>query len=88
MTELSINIDTWNKERELSFCPKHFVTTTTPLTDQAKLWVLEKLHGRYYVTEQQRNRFKVTSSLFDIYTAAYISFEDPQEAVFYELTWS
>lgn len=78
---LTINIDTWNKAREVSFCPKHFTPTNTPLTEEAKLWVLERLHGRYYVG---LNTFR--SSIFE--NIATIYFEDPQEAVLYELTWS
>ena len=78
---LKINIDTWNKVRELNFCPKHFVAATTPLTDEAKLWVLERLHGRYYIgLNSHRN------TIFDNIVKIY--FEDPQEATLYELTWS
>lgn len=85
MTDITINVDTWNKQRELPFCPKHFVTTNTPLTEQSKLWVLEKLHGRYHITGKRRNLFS-QQSIFD--DDVFISFEDPQEATFYELTWS
>jgi hypothetical protein len=78
---LSINIDTWNKTRELNYCPKHFVAATTSLTEESKLWVLERLHGRYYISLQHMRR-----SIFDNTVTIY--FEDPQEAVLYELTWS
>ncbi len=78
---LVINIDTWNKAREVSFCPKHFIPTSTPLNEEAKLWVLERLHGRYYIgLNAQRN------TIFEQVVTIY--FEDPQEAVLYELTWS
>jgi len=78
---LSINIDTWNKAREMSYCPKHFTAVIAPLTDEAKLWVLERLHGRYYIG-LQNNR----NTIFDMQAKIY--FEDPQEAMLYELTWS
>lgn len=78
---LSINIDTWNKAREIQYCPKHFTPTTTPLTNEAKLWVLERLHGRYYIALNN-----LRNSIFDNKITIY--FEDPQEAVLYELTWS
>jgi hypothetical protein len=78
---LAINIDTWNNAREVNYCPKHFTSTTAPLSEEAKLWVLERLHGRYYIG---LNSYRNT--IFD--TTATIYFEDPQEAVLYELTWS
>jgi hypothetical protein len=78
---LSINIDTWHKAREVEYCPKHFTATVAPLTDEAKLWVLERLHGRYYIGLQHHR-----NTIFD--NIAKIYFEDPQEAVLYELTWS
>lgn len=78
---MNINVDTWNKAREVSFCPKHFTATTTPLSDEAKLWVLERLHGRYHIgLNMQRN------TIFENIVKIY--FEDPQEATLYELTWS
>lgn len=81
MTDITINVETWNKARELPFCPKHFVLANTKLTDDRKLWVLERLHGRFYVSDE-------TTALFDEDCNVNIYFEDPQEAVFYELTWS
>lgn len=80
-----INIDTWNNKRELSFCPKHFVKATTPLTMNSKLWVLEKLHGRFYLETSDKIRFFGAPTLFE---DQVIYFEDPREAVFYELAWS
>jgi len=78
---MKINIDTWNKAREVSYCPKHFIPTSTPLTEEAKLWVLERLHGRYFIALNG-----LRTSIFDNHVIIY--FEDPQEAVLYELTWS
>jgi hypothetical protein len=78
---LTVNIDTWNKAREINYCPKHFVAATTTLTEESKLWVLERLHGRYYISLQNNRR-----SVFE--TNVTIYFEDPKEAVLYELTWS
>jgi hypothetical protein len=78
---LTINIDTWSKSREISYCPKHFVSTTTPLTEESKIWVLERLHGRYHIGLNY-----LRNNIFDSTLSIY--FEDPQEAVLYELTWS
>jgi len=77
---MNINLHTWFSERELDFCPKHFIKTSTPVTQESKLWVLEKLSGRFYVST-------FTHSLF-LDSEGIIYFEDPQEAVFYEIAWS
>jgi hypothetical protein len=69
-----INLNTWFIDRELIFCPNHFTDTKVALTSESKTWISEKLHGRYCLQPQR-------SSL------QYPSFEDPKEALFYELTW-
>lgn len=77
-----INLMTWYAERELDFCPKHFTKATTSLTDESKLWIYEKCVGRFFVDDMltPNNLFFVGDSV------PY--FEDPQEAVMYELVWS
>ena len=70
----NINLETWFTERELSVNPKHFTKTSTPLTPEAKAWILEMLHGRF----SKYNR-SISESC--------PTFEDPKEAVFYELKW-
>jgi hypothetical protein len=69
-----INLETWFTERELSVNPKHFTKTSTPLTFESKAWILEKLHGRFSTYSKSINE-------------PFPAFEDPKEAVFYELTW-
>jgi hypothetical protein len=72
-----INLDTWFSERELQISPMHFTKTQTPMTSESKIWILEKLHGRfsgYFSTEIA-------------FGSKCPTFEDPKEAVFYELTW-
>ena len=71
-----INIDTWFVDRELHPSPEHFVNVSAPLSDESKEWILEKLHGR----------FSTGMSLGGLFDDS-LSFEDPKEAVFYELTW-
>lgn len=73
-----INLYTWYQQRQLNYCPTHFVATTTPLTTESKMWILERLQGRFFVHQML--------SLRDIEGAPH--FEDPEEAVLYELTWS
>jgi len=72
-----INLHTWFIDRELDFKPDHFVTSKTPLTDESMLWITERLIGRYSL--QGDSKF--------MSVAVYPSFEDPKEAVFYELSW-
>lgn len=69
-----INIHTWFIDREVTPCPNHFTRTNTPLTLESKIWIQEKLFGRFYIN----------SELFSHHTP---SFEDPKDAIFYELTW-
>jgi len=71
-----INLDTWFTIREMQVSPKHFTKTNTPLTRESKIWILEKLHGRFSTVVMDKS---------DILKCP--SFEDPREAVFYELTW-
>lgn len=78
----NINLMTWYADRELDFCPKHFTKTNTILTDESKLWIYEKCVGRFYV-HQMTNQ----TNLF-FYGDSVPYFEDPQEAVMYELVWS
>jgi len=73
-----INFDTWFIERELNMTPPHFTLTSTPITNESRIWVLEKLRGR----------FAIKPSTFSSIGGPYqVAFEDPKEAVFYELTW-
>jgi hypothetical protein len=76
----NINLETWFTERELPINPKHFTKTSTPLTPEAKAWILERLHGRF-------SKYTKNSGSFGALAHVYPTFEDPKEAVFYELTW-
>jgi hypothetical protein len=69
-----INIHTWFIDREVTSCPAHFTRTNTALTLESKIWIQEKLFGRFYIN----------SELFSHDTP---SFEDPKDAIFYELTF-
>lgn len=76
-----INLFTWFTERQLTHCPTHFVATRTPLTDASREWIVDKLSGRYFI-----GQFISTDEVkFMTYCPL---FEDPQEAMLYELTWS
>ena len=70
-----INLYTWFMDREVNPCPEHFVKSKTELSDQSKIWIYEKLSGRFSLNG---------SGLF---MGQCPSFEDPKEAMMYELTW-
>ena len=78
----------WYAEREVSgHTPKHFVKTTTALTTESKLWILNTLKGRYSVAHSEIR----DGDAFDLLISTlygYPAFEDPKEAILYELTWS
>ena len=83
MIEYKLDPITWFTDREINYTPKHFVVTSHPCTPESKQWVLDKLSGRFSVTYPV-----VSSNILEILTPSCIAFEDPQEAVFYELKWS
>lgn len=70
-----INLYTWFMERKVTPCPNHFTKTSTSMTDESKLWIYERLAGR----------FSFDTSTF--FADSKPSFEDPKEAMMYELAW-
>lgn len=79
MNEYQIDVMSWFVDRFMSYTPKHFVIAKTPINNQSLLWIHTKLQGRFSYTPSESENFDS-----DIIPA----FEDPQEAIFYELTWS
>jgi hypothetical protein len=77
----------WFDARRVEFEPKHFVRAKTGITEESKKWIEKTLTGRYYIPMPTIYDFNV---LFDNNSSTTFapSFEDPSEAVFYELTWS
>lgn len=82
----TINITEWFSDRKLDFCPKHFIKSTIFLTPDSKRWIRERLIGRYafYTNSFNINRGWTSSSS----STECPAFEDPGEAVMFELTWS
>lgn len=72
-----INPIVWFSKRELGNIPRHFAKAQTPKTEESYIWVLTKLQGRFGVSSDE---------LFT--TSQYFFFEDPAEAMIYELRWS
>lgn len=71
-----INLHTWFMNRELDFVPSHFVKSKTSLTDESRMWILEKLTGRFAIIGNE-----------GFFGSLAPAFEDSKEALFYELTW-
>jgi hypothetical protein len=84
--EYTIDPVTWYSERELKFTPKHFTLTHTELKPESKLWILNKLKGRFSVIHNQVLDDSLNLFMMNFY--GYPAFEDPKEAVAYELVWS
>lgn len=83
--DYELDIIAWHTNRLLDYKPTHFVLAKTPVTSESINWIYAKLRGRFcYVGENNLNDEDPWSFLGEQYPA----FEDPQEAVFYELTWS
>jgi len=80
-----INLDTWNTNRLLTDqVPNHFTIVRTPSTKENMHWILEKMHGRFsMVVNVNPNQ----DDFLSYYQKTY-AFEDPKEAVQFELTWS
>lgn len=74
MTEYQIDPVVWFGKRELKFFPNHFVPTGTPLSEESRTWLYTKTFGRYCIQHFSGKD--------------YPAFENPAEAVLYELTWS
>lgn len=75
---MNINLHTWFANRKLQYLPIHFIKCNATLTDEGKFWVYETLTGRFYI--------EINHTLFNDENNIY--FEDPQEAVIYELKFS
>ena len=81
MEEINLNI--WFKDRELKTVPPHFIKGQTQLTQEGYFWAKSKLSGRFAVREDES---KIEDFLFE--TSQRIYFEEPHEAMIYELRWS
>lgn len=73
-----INLFTWFTDRQMTNLPKHFVPTKAQVTDDSINWVMERFTGRFYI----KSGYQFWDDKQELY------FEDPKEAMMYELTWS
>jgi hypothetical protein len=85
MIEHELNPQLWFGTRELEYIPKHFTLAKTALTSESKIWILNKLSGRFSIG----NKIDDSSTDFLLVSDTWFpAFEDPAEAVLYELYWS
>ena len=91
MKDLELDPFTWFCERELKFKPVHFILTKTPVTAESKKWIYDNLKGRFsIVTVETIHTAYDMGGSYDLGSVinGFPAFEDPAEAMFYELTWS
>lgn len=72
-------------ERELNFMPHHFIVSKIPINTDSKNWIYENLHGRFCLVESINDQ--ELSHPIDFWITSFPAFENPQEAILYELTW-
>lgn len=85
---MNINLLTWLDVREVKgITPKHFILAKTRLTEKSLFWIEEKLIGRYSLVSVDPHDTDYTTNDWSAYDY-WPAFEDPSEAVLYELTWS
>ena len=81
----SVNLDTWYCNRMLvDQIPAHFTPGRTYANKENMEWLLEKLHGRFSIISRVNDN---PDDFMSYYQKTY-AFEDPKEAVQFELTWS
>ena len=83
-----VNKSTWFVERYVKHVPKHFVATRSTVTDENLAWVYERTYGRFSIVRpspltEDGSMLNTSFWLENIY-----AFEDPKEAIQFELTWS
>lgn len=85
MTEL--NVYTWFSNREINYCPPHFVVVDTLVTKESKQWILEKLVGRFCLVDLP-NYSILKNEMSPWNFGYYPAFEDPKEATYFQLIWA
>lgn len=86
MIDYTINPIDWYSERKLSNTPIHFTIVATPITTESELWIRSVLVGRYSLTSSTSTDNDDLQFLFNF--DEFPAFEDPKEALIYELKWS
>ena len=90
MNEYRLDPLVWYSTRELEQVPKHFIIAKSNLTAESRLWILNNLKGRFAIIQVDNDTSSAGNGIISIYQSDFLTpaFEDPKEAVLYELTWS
>lgn len=86
MTEHIVDPYSWFGEREVAFTPPHFIITKTPISPESKGWIHANLRGRFSIVYGDESPDGDVITI--IWMAGCPAFEDPQEALAYELKWA
>lgn len=68
-----INLFTWCSDRQYNIVPVHFVFANAFFKEESRYWIMEKLTGRFGIC--------ISGGMYRV------AFEDPKEALFYDLVW-
>lgn len=92
MDQHNIDPRQWFGDRFLDHVPLHFTVCKTPCNDKSKLWIYTKLEGRFafveYIDGDSLDNLSSSISVLALFTHGIPAFEDPNEALMYELTWA
>jgi hypothetical protein len=83
---IELNLYTWFSNRELNYCPKHFIVVDHIITVESNQWILEKLTGRFCLVEILNYNNLEGDSLTN-WIGYFPAFENPQEATYFQLIW-
>jgi hypothetical protein len=84
--EYTLDPTSWFSERQLKHTPGHFTISNTSLSPESKLWILNTLKGRFSIVQKD---IEIDDPLLVVnYMYGYPAFEDPKEAILYELMWT
>lgn len=87
--QLDLSPEVWFIDRQLDFTPSYFTVAKTSITDESVAWILSTLKGRFSLQFKHEHDLSDTLLLGDIpWLVTVPAFEDPQEALLYELKWS
>lgn len=91
MIDYHLDPMTWFGGRLVEMPPRHFVFTPTPISHESKEWVEQTLKGRYSIGKAPVDESgDHKDGLFFLFLLGdtHFYFEDPKEAIVYELTWA
>jgi hypothetical protein len=88
VSEYIVDPMVWFSVRELAFTPRHFVVANQSLTIESRRWILSNLTGRFSIVSPSNIWDDDGTGISVIDVMGKPAFEDPKEALLYELTWS